>query len=169
MSADQQQQQSNTFQAPFQPFLNAGRTVQAIFSELSKISQENIEAGSKATQKLREIRSVPDVVDIHTELVNATIETINAHVPRIAEIAVSAPVEIIKSYQDTYNKLAEAGNAAVQKAGDAARDVAQNASQTARDVADKSWDATREATDKTLEASRQGADKTNEAARQNRR
>lgn len=165
MTDQQYSSDTRAFQAPFQPFMNAGRSLQAIVAELTKMSQENIEAGAKATQKLREIRSVPDVVDIQTDLMKATFESLNAHVPRIAEIAVSAPVDIIKGYQDSYNKIAEASSAVVQKVSETARDVGEKAAATAREATDKTWEASREATDKTLEASRQATDKAADAAR----
>jgi hypothetical protein len=129
--------------APFAVFAGMGRKAQAIAAEITKMSQENIDASAKAAQKLGEVRSLPEVIDIQTDLVRATLGTLGAHYPRIAEIAVSTPVEIIRSYQEAFGKIAEEGGA-----------VAHRAADTSRSLVEKTTAAAREATGKTAQAVR---------------
>ncbi len=140
--------------APLAVFAGMGRRAQAIAAEITQMSQENIEASAKAAQKLREVRSLPEVLDIQTDLFKATFETLGAHYPRIAEIAASAPVEIIESYKEAFGKIADEGDAAMRKAADTAHSVVERTTAAARHATDKTVEAARSATDKAAEAAR---------------
>ncbi len=133
-------------QAPISAFAGMGRNAQTIATEITKMSQENIEAGAKAAQMLREVKSLPDVVGIQTDLLKATFETIGAHYPRIVEIVASTPVEIIKGYQEALGKIVEAGSGAAQKASNTTRAVVEQTTAAAREATDKTADAVRRAT-----------------------
>jgi hypothetical protein len=146
--------QARGIPAPFAVIAGMGRKVQAIASEITELSQQNIDAGAKAVQKLREVKSLPEVIDIHTDLVKTTFENLSAHYPRIAEIAAATPVELIESYQEAFGKIAEQGGAAVQKAVDASSALTEKTTAAVRDVTEQTTEAARQATDKTAEAVR---------------
>src|SRR5271166_3065651 len=123
--------------APFAVLAGMGRRAQAIAAEITKMSQENIDAGAKAAQKLRDVRSLPEVIDIQTDLVRATFETLGAHYPRIAEIATSTPAEIIRSYQEALGKIKDEGGAVAHRAADTTRSVVEQTTTAAREISDR--------------------------------
>jgi hypothetical protein len=133
-------------QAPLAAFAGIGRNVQAIATEITKITQENIEAGAKAIEKLREVKSLPDVFSVQTELMQASLETFGAHGPRIAEIAASTPAEVMKSYQEALGQIAEAGGAAARKASDTTQSMVEQTTSAARNMTNKATDAARSTT-----------------------
>ena len=134
----------SSVQAPFAIFAGMGKNVQAIAAEITKISQENIEAGTKAAEKLREAKNLPEVIAVQTDLVKSTLETFSAHYPRIAEIAASAPVDLIKGYQDALGKVAEAGNSAARETADVTRSIVEQTSSAARQASERTADAARD-------------------------
>lgn len=145
MAFEQQSTDSGRNMAPFAVFAGMGRNVQAIVSEITKMSQENMESGARAAEKLREVKSLPDVFAIQSDLIKATFESIGAHYPRIAEIAASTPVEIMKGYQETLGKIADVGGEAARKATDATRSMVEQTTSAARQATDKTAAATRPA------------------------
>ncbi len=147
MTSEQQgASQDREMSGPMAVFAGMGRKAQAIAAEFAQMSHENIEAGAKAAQKLREVRSLPEVFDVQTELVKATFETLGAHYPRIAEIAASTPAEIIGSYREAFGKMAEQGGSAMDKAADTARSMAERTTSAARHATDKTAEAVRSTT-----------------------
>jgi hypothetical protein len=143
--AQQQQNFTAQFQgmSPIAMFGGVGRSLQAIATELTTMSQQQVEAGSKAMEKLREAKSLPDALAVQSDLVKAAFENFSEHAPRIAQIAASAPVEIVKGYQEAFGKMAAAGGEAADKA-----------SETTREMIDQTKNAAQGATSKVGEAAR---------------
>ncbi len=137
MALEQQFTEQGRDMTPFAVFAGMGRNVQAIVSEFTKMSQENMESGAKAAEKLREVKNLPEVFAVQSDLVKATFETIGAHYPRIAEIAASTPVEIIKGYQEALGKIADVGGEAARKAADTTRSAIEQTTSAARQATDK--------------------------------
>jgi hypothetical protein len=123
-----------------------GRSWQAIAAEMTIMSQENLEAGSKAMEKLTEVKSLPDALAVQSELAKAAFETIGAHGPRIAQIAASTPAEIVRGYQEAFGRMAEASGDAVQNASDATRSVIAQTKSAARGAMDKAEETVRSTT-----------------------
>jgi len=115
---------------------NFGRKAQAIAGEFAKLSEENIGAGTKAAERLREAKSLEDVTTIQTDLLKESFETINSHYQKIAAIAVSAPQEMAASYREFFAAMTDLGTQAANKAGDLTRQMGDRASDTARQTAD---------------------------------
>ena len=84
-----------------------GRTAQAIAGELARLSEENIDVGAKAVEKLRDARSLQDVASIHTDLVRESMEKSQVHFRKIAEIAAAAPAHTIEYYREFISTFAE--------------------------------------------------------------
>jgi hypothetical protein len=123
--AQEQQNFTTQFQglSPIALFGGVGRSWQAIATEITTMSQQQVEAGSKAMDKLKEAKSLPDALAVQQDLLKSAFETFSEHAPRIAQIAASTPVEIVKGYQEAFGKMAEAGGRAADQASDTARDM----------------------------------------------
>ncbi len=132
--------------SPITVFGGIGRSWQAIAAEITTMSQENLEAGNKAMEKLSEVKNLPDALSIQSDLVKAAFETIGQHGPRIAQIAASTPAEIIKGYQEAFGKMAEVGSDAVQKASDTTRSVVEQSKGAVRDASSRTEETARSAT-----------------------
>lgn len=128
-----------------------GRKAQAIAGEFAKLSEENLGAGTKAAEKLRDARSLQDVTAIQSDLLKESFETTNNHYRKIAEIAVSTPQEVAKSYHEFLSAMTDMGTQAAQKAGDMTRQMGEQTSNAAHQTAD---------------AAREGADKARDNIRQ---
>lgn len=126
------------------------RTAQAIAGELAKMSEENLGAGAKAAERLRDAKSMQDITAIQTDLVKESIEHMNDHCRKIAEIAVSTPQEVAKSYRELFSVISETGSEIINKASD-----------VTRQMGDQAADAVHQTTD----AGRHGAESVRQARR----
>ncbi len=132
-------------------FANMGRKAQEIAGEFAKMSEENIGAGSKAAERLRDAKSLQDVTSIQTDLMKESYETMNAHYRKIAEIAASTPKELAQNYHEFLSVVADAGSEATQKAAemgryatDKAADMSRSATEKGAATAQKTVDTLRE-------------------------
>jgi hypothetical protein len=133
-------------------YAHIGRKAQEIAGEFAKISEENIGAGSKAAERLRDAKSLQDITSIQTDLMKASYETLSEHCRKIAEIAASTPKEMAEKYQEFFAAMTEAGGKATQQAADMGRDMGRDlgrdlglaATEKGANVAQKSMDATRD-------------------------
>jgi hypothetical protein len=109
-------------------FSSVTRNMQAIAGEIAKISEDSLEAGTKATERLRNARSLQEVTEIQSDLLkDSYAKTIN-HYQKIAELALSAPQELASSDETNasplaQNERAEHGRAEAQHASDATHEA----------------------------------------------
>jgi hypothetical protein len=145
---------SNSLASIFGGVSTIGRKAQAIAGELGKLSEENLGAGTKAAEKLRDAKSLQDVTSIQSDLLKESFETTNGHFRKIAEIAASTPQEVAKSYQEFLSAITEIGTAAAHKAGDLTRQMGEKTSNAANQAADVTHDAAEMARDNVRQAVR---------------
>lgn len=112
------------------------RRAQAIAGEFAKMSEENLGAGAKAAERLRDAKSLQDFMTIETDLMKELIETTNAHYRKIAEIAASTPQELAESYREFLSNVTAVGNEVADKARDMTRKIGEQASDVAAHAAD---------------------------------
>ena len=102
-----------------------GRKAQEIAGEFARISEENLNAGSKAAERLRDAKSLQDVTSIQSDLMKEFYETLSEHTRKIAEIASSTPKEMAQKYQEFFSAVSEAGSQATQQATEMGRSAAE--------------------------------------------
>lgn len=120
------------------------RKAQAIAGEFAKMSEENLGAGAKAAERLRDAKSLQDFMTIEADLMKESMETANTHYRKIAEIAASTPGELAGSYREFFSNVTAAGSEAAQKAGEMTRRLGENASDAVNQTADQASDMTRQ-------------------------
>lgn len=148
-----QQANSNGFASILGGVSTFGRKAQAIAGELAQLSEQNLGAGTKAAERLREAKSFQDVTSIQADLLKESFETTKNHYSKIAEIAASTPQEVAKSYQEFFSAITDLGTQAAQKAGDLSRQVGEQTSNAAQQTAN----VARDSAEKTRDNIRQGA------------
>jgi hypothetical protein len=131
-----EQGRDNGLAAVFGGFSALSLKAQAIAVELAKISEENLGAGARAAERLRDAKSMQDITAIQTDLIKESITTMNEHYRKIGEIAASTPQEVAKSCSEMFSAVTRAGGEMVNRASDASRkmgeEVADAAQQTAK-------------------------------------
>lgn len=135
-SQPMEQGRDNGLASVFGGFSALSLKAQAIGMELAKISEENLGAGARAAERLRNAKSMQDITAIQTDLIKESITTMNEHYRKIAEIAASTPQEVAKSCSEMFSAVTQAGGEIVNRASDATRkmgeEVADAAQQTAK-------------------------------------
>lgn len=112
------------------------RKAQAIAAELAKLSEENLGAGAKAAERLRDAKTMQDITSIQTELFRESIEHMNEHYRKIAEIAASTPQEVADSYREMLTVISDAGKEVANRAGDMTRQAGDQVVNAAHQTAD---------------------------------
>jgi len=124
MSSQQQQpehQALSGLKALFGGYSNFGRNMQAIAGEFAKMSEENIEAGVKAADRLREAHSLQELTDIQSDLMKESYVTTTNHYRRIAELAASTPQHLAHSAEEIANTFAQFSRESAERVSELAQ------------------------------------------------
>ena len=146
MATPQQQPMEQTAVSGFRTFMggmsSVGRTAQAIAGEFAKMSEEQLGAGAKAAERLRNAQSLQEVTTIQSELLKESYEFTTNHYRKIAELAISTPQELAQSAREFASTMAQAGQEGAERASDMARkmggqaaDVVERTSEAAQSAA----------------------------------
>ena len=104
-----------------------GRKAQEIAGEFARMSEENLGAGARAAERMRDAKSIDEVASIQTDLMRETYECSASHYRKIAEIAVSTPPEIARNYQNLVSAVSQTGQEAVNRAARTTRQFGEEA------------------------------------------
>jgi hypothetical protein len=124
-------------------FANLGRNAQAIAGEFVKMSEENLVAGTKAMEKLREAKNFHDISTIQMDLITKSYETSGTHYKQIAALAGAVPGELAKNYQAFFSNFAEASGEANRKASEMARSMGEQVAKSTLEAANVTQRASR--------------------------
>ncbi|HYP57914.1 MAG TPA: phasin family protein [Beijerinckia sp.] len=89
----------------------ASKNFQVLANELAQMSKQSFEHATQAVEKLRNARSLEEVLAIQTNFVKESFEQAAQRTRRLGELVPAFPMELAKTYQDAVLK---SFNAAVQ-------------------------------------------------------
>jgi hypothetical protein len=134
--ASPQQQTEQSALSGYKAFLggvtDVSRNMQAIAGEIAKMSEETLEAGTKAAERLRDAHSLQEITDIQSDLLKESYTTTTNRYRRIAELAISTPQHLAQSAEKIAATLVEAGRSTTEQMSQATR-KAGGASEAAHD------------------------------------
>lgn len=110
----------------------ASKNLQALAGEMAEMSKQSLEHATQVLEKLRNARSVDEVLAIQTSFLREAFEQTAQRTRRFSELMTSLPLEVTKTYQE-----------AMTKCVDAAMHATETASQTAATNAERFSDAVR--------------------------
>jgi len=100
-------------------FSASAKNIQALTGEIYETSRESFEHTLQAMAKLREAKSLDEVLVIQANYVRENYELALHHTERFSELLKPFPAEIAKSYQDAWFKSVES----TVKAGETASEA----------------------------------------------
>ncbi|MCW2282458.1 hypothetical protein M2323_000035 [Rhodoblastus acidophilus] len=106
---------------------SVSRKAQAIAGEFAKLSEEQLGAGAKAAERLRNAQSLQEVTSIQSELLKESYEATTNHYRKIAELAISTPQELAESAREFASTMAQAGQETAERASDITRRMGEQA------------------------------------------
>jgi len=147
MASPQQQPIEHTAVSSFRTFFggvtSVGRKAQEIAGEFAKMSEENIGAGTKAAERLRNAQSLQEVTTIQSELLKESYETTTNHYRKIAELAISTPQELAQSAREFASTFAQASQEGAQQASDLTRKMGGHAADIVEKAGENAQSAVR--------------------------
>jgi len=112
-----------------------GRKAQEIAGEFARMSEDNLGAGARAAERMRDAKSIDEVASIQTDLMRETYECSASHYRKIAEIAASTTPELARNYQDLVSAVSKSGDEAVKGMAENTRQFSDEAARTAEKAA----------------------------------
>lgn len=97
-------------------FSSITRNMQAIVGEIAKMSEDHLEAGTKAAERLRSAHSFQDVTDIQSDLLKDSYTATTNHYRKIAELAMSTPQELAHCSEEFGSTPVQASRADSERA-----------------------------------------------------
>lgn len=88
----------------------ASKNMQMLTSELAEMSKQSFEHATQTLEKLRNARTMDEVLAIQTDFVKEAVEHVVQHTRRLGELMSSGPMEMMKTYQEA---MLKSGNTAV--------------------------------------------------------
>jgi hypothetical protein len=98
----------------------ASKNLQAFATEIAEMSKESFDHATQALEKLRNARSMDEVVSIQTSFLKEAFEHSAQRTRRFSELVTAFPLEFTKTYQDTLAKCVNAAIQSTEAAGQAA-------------------------------------------------
>lgn len=113
-----------------------GRKAQEVVGELTKLSEEKLDVGAKAAERLRDAKSIQDITGIQSDWIQSSYQSSSAHYFKIAEIVASTPQEVAKCYSELFTAFSHVGGEAMNKATEFSQRMGAQAANTAHETAD---------------------------------
>jgi hypothetical protein len=88
-------------------FTTATKNMQALASEMAQMSRHSFEQTTKVMDKLRNARTLEEVVAIQAEFWRDSLETFAEQAQRLGGLLAGLPLEMAKSTQEVMEKAAE--------------------------------------------------------------
>ena len=102
----------------------ASKNMQAFAGELAQMSKKSIEQASTTMEKLRDAKSLEDLMSIQTTFMREAMESATQRTRRLGEMMTTLPLEITRAYQDAMHRATDTAMKTTRAVGEKATDMA---------------------------------------------
>src|ERR1700731_2941068 len=94
------------------------QNMQAIASELTRMSLESFENAAQVADRFSKAKSWDQIIDIQKNFLKSSIDSFATHGTKVAELMTAWPSEMDRTYRRVSESMTEAGNAAMKSMAD---------------------------------------------------
>jgi hypothetical protein len=115
----------------------ASKSIQTFATEVARLSQETGDETVQLIEKLRDAKSLDEVVSIQSAYVKQSFSNYADYTRRVGELFASLPLEMVKQSQSTLQKTAEAVTKTTDLASQQMQQGAEHVSQQVKHAAEQ--------------------------------